>query len=63
MANKELSAEKKALSSTDIWYIYNDFYGRFSDFMTLHRMKEEEISVSEYIIHVDNFLASYTIEG
>jgi len=63
VANKELSAEKKALSSTDIWYIYNDFYGRFSDFMTLHRMKEEEISVSEYIIHVDNFLASYTIEG
>lgn len=62
VANKELPAEKTTLSSTDIWYIYNDFYGSFSDFMTFHRMKEEEVSVTEYIMHVDNFLASYTIE-
>lgn len=62
VANKELPIEKTALSSTDIWYIYNDFYGSFSDFMTIHRMKEEEISVIEYIMHVDNFLSTYTIE-
>lgn len=63
VANRDLSRDLKALSSSDIWYIYNDFYGKFSDFMTIHHLKEEEISVSEYIDHVDNFLASYAIEA
>ena len=62
VANRELSKEQKSFSSSDIWYIYNDFYGKFSDFMTSHHMKEEEISVSEYISHVDNFLGTYSLE-
>lgn len=62
VANRELSEEQKSFSSSDIWYIYNDFYGKFSDFMTSHHMKEEEISVSEYISHVDNFLGTYSLE-
>lgn len=57
VVNKDLPKELKSLSSSDIWYIYNDFYGCFSDFMTHHNMREEEVSVSEYISHVDNFLA------
>lgn len=59
VANRKLSEKLKSLSSSDIWYIYNDFYGQFSDFMTAHHMKEEEVSVSEYISHVDLFLATY----
>lgn len=62
VASKPLPEDKKSLSSSDIWYIYNDFYARFSDFMTVHHMKEEEVSVAEYISHVDSFLASYSIE-
>lgn len=61
VVNKDLPKELKTLSSSDIWYIYNDFYGRFSDFMTSHNMREDEISTSEYISHVDIFLASYAI--
>ena len=57
VVNKDLPKELKSLSSSDIWYIYNDFYGCFSDFMTHHNMREEEVSVSEYILHVDNLLA------
>lgn len=62
VVNKILPDKLTALSSSDIWYIYNDFYGIFSDFMTRHHMQEDEISISEYISHVDKFLASYTIE-
>ena len=62
VANKDLSDENKSLSSSDIWYIYNDFYGQFSDFMLTRHMKEEEVSVMEYISHVDNFLTTYTFE-
>lgn len=63
VANKELSPAIKNLSSSDIWYIYNDFYGKFSDFMMIHHMKDEEVSVYEYLSHVDKFLATYTIEA
>lgn len=61
VANRELPDKLKSLSSSDIWYIYNDFYGQFTDYMTLHHMKEEEVSVSEYISYVDRFLSTYTI--
>ena len=63
VANREFSPAIKNLSSSDIWYIYNDFYGKFSDFMTIHHMKDEEVSVPEYLSHVDRFLATYTIES
>jgi len=62
VASKPMPEEKRALSSSDIWYIYNDFYGQYSDYMTTHHMKDEEVSVAEYISYVDDFLASYSID-
>lgn len=63
VANKELPHEIKSLSSSDVWYIYNDFYGKFSDFMMIHHMKDEEVSVHEYLSYVDSFLVTYIIEA
>lgn len=62
VVNRDLPESKKVLSSSDIWYIYNDFYARYSDYMDAHRLKDEEVSVSEYISLVDKFLATYTWE-
>lgn len=63
VANKAMPSHISKLSSRDIWYIYNDFYGRFSDYTDRHHMKDDEISVSEYINHVDEFLQTYTISN
>ena len=63
VANKSMPYHISKLSSRDIWYIYNDFYGRFTDYTDKHQMKDDEISVSEYINHVDRFLQTYTISN
>ena len=62
VANKDFPEDMTEHSSSDIWYIYNDFYGQFSDFMMSHHMKEEEVSVHEYISRVNSFLASYKVK-
>ena len=63
VANKSMPYHISKLSSRDIWYIYNDFYGQFTDYTDKHQMKDDEISVSEYINHVDRFLQTYTISN
>lgn len=57
--NKILPAVLKDYSATDIWYLYNDFYGKFSDYMTIHHLKEDEVSVNEYLGHVNKFLMDH----
>lgn len=63
IANKEFPEEKKSLSSSDIWYIYNDFNGHFTDWKDDHGFKDEEISVTEYLSHIGTFLASHIIDS
>ena len=59
LAKRECSKEISSFSSTEIWYIYNDFYATFTDNMAKHKMKEEEISALEFIDEVDTFLKEY----
>lgn len=56
VVNRNLPKELKEFSSSDIWYKYNDFYGSFSDHMTLHNMKDDEISIPEYLEFIDSYL-------
>lgn len=56
VANRALTKELKEYSSSDIWYKYNDFYGSFSDYMTIHHMKDEEISIPEYLDFINSYL-------
>jgi len=62
VVNRELSKTLKSYSYSDIWYKYNDFYGSFSDFMTIHNLKDEEISVTEYLEYIDSFLKDNPVE-
>jgi len=62
VVNRELSKTLKSYSYSDIWYKYNDFYGSFSDFMTIHNLKDEEISVTEYLEYIDTFLKDNPVE-
>ena len=62
VVNRELSKTLKSYSYSDIWYKYNDFYGSFSDFMTIHNLKDEEISVIEYLEYIDSFLKDNPVE-
>lgn len=57
VVNRNLSQEIKAYSSSDIWYKYNDFYGNFSDYMTINHLNDEEISIKEYLEYIDSYLA------
>ena len=59
LAKRECPKEISSFSSTEIWYIYNDFYATFTDNMAKHKMKEEEISALEFIDEVDTFLKAY----
>ena len=56
VANSDVSKTLKDFSSSDIWYKYNDFYGSFSDHMTIHHLKDEEVSISEYLEYIDSYL-------
>ena len=58
VANRELPENVKDYSPSDIWYKYNDFYASFSDHMTMHKMKDDEISVREYMNFIDRYLSS-----
>ena len=62
VVNRELSKTLKSYSYSDIWYKYNDFYGSFSDFLTIHNLKDEEISVIEYLEYIDSFLKDNPVE-
>ena len=62
VVNRELSKTLKSYSYSDIWYKYNDFYGSFSDFLTIHNLKDEEISVTEYLEYIDSFLKDNPVE-
>lgn len=57
--NKKLPDSLKDYSATNIWYLYNDFYGKFSDYMINNHLKDDEVSVNEYLTHVDKFLMDY----
>lgn len=57
--NKSISKDLKSYSASDIWYQYNDFYGSFSDHMNAHHMKDEEISVAEYMQYIDTYLEEH----
>ena len=46
----------KNYSSTEIWYLYNDFQASFHNFMINHKMKEEDVSIKEFIMRIDEFL-------
>jgi hypothetical protein len=61
VVNRDLPPTLKSFSSSDIWYKYNDFYGSFSDYMTIHHMKDEEISISEYLEFIDKYLVDTSI--
>ncbi len=61
VVNRDLPSTLKSFSSSDIWYKYNDFYGSFSDYMTIHHMKDEEISISEYLEFIDKYLVDTSI--
>lgn len=61
VVNRDLPPTLKSFSSSDIWYKYNDFYGSFSDYMTIHHMKDEEISISEYLEFIDKYLVETSI--
>ena len=56
VANRNLPQELRSYSYSDIWYKYNDFYGSFSDFMENHNLKDEEISVPEYLGYINSYL-------
>ncbi len=56
VVNRDLRQELKGYSSSDIWYKYNDFYASFSDFMMIHHLKDEEISIPEYLEYIDSYL-------
>lgn len=58
VANRELPENVKDYSPSDIWYKYNDFYASFSDHMTMHKMKDDEVSVREYMNFIDRYLSS-----
>lgn len=58
VANRELPENVKDYSPSYIWYKYNDFYASFSDHMTMHKMKDDEISVREYMNFIDRYLSS-----
>ncbi len=51
-----ISDELKQYSSEEVWNRYNYFYGSFSDHMLKHTMKDEEISVPEYLDFIDSYL-------
>ena len=61
VVHRDLPATLKSFSSSDIWYKYNDFYGSFSDYMTIHNLKDEEISIPEYLEFVDTYLGDSSI--
>lgn len=61
VVNRDLSPTLKNFSSSDIWYKYNDFYGSFSDYMTIHHLKDEEISIPEYLEFIDKYLVDISI--
>lgn len=61
VVNRNLSTALKSFSSSDIWYKYNDFYGSFSDYMTIHHLKDEEISIPEYLNYIDSYLNDNSI--
>ena len=58
VANRNLPQELRSYSYSDIWYKYNDFYGSFSDFMENHNLKDEEISVPEYLGYINSYQMS-----
>lgn len=57
-----ISRKFRSFSYSDVWYKYNDFYGSFSDYMTIHHLKDEEISIAEYLEYIDSYLKDRTIE-
>ena len=61
VVNRDLPQGIMAYSSSDIWYKYNDFYGSFSDYMTIHHLKDEEISITEYLGYIDYYLTENPI--
>ena len=61
VVNRDLPPTLKSFSSSDIWYKYNDFYGSFSDYMTIHHLKDEEISIPEYLEFIDKYLVDISI--
>ena len=61
VVNRDLPPTLKSFSSSDIWYKYNDFYGSFSDYMTIHHLKDEEISIPEYLDFIDKYLMDISI--
>lgn len=61
VVNRDLPPTLKSFSSSDIWYKYNDFYGSFSDYMTIHHLKDEEISIPEYLDFIDKYLGEISI--
>lgn len=61
VANRDMPKELRDFSYSDIWYKYNDFYGSFSDHMKNHNLKDEEISIPEYLEYIDSYLTNNSI--
>lgn len=61
VVNRDLPPTLKSFSSSDIWYKYNDFYGSFSDYMTIHHLKDKEISIPEYLEFIDKYLVDFSV--
>ena len=62
VVNRDLPPKIKSFSSSDIWYKYNDFYGSFSDYMTINHLKDEEISIPEYLEFIDKYFVNTSID-
>ena len=62
VVNRDLPPKLKSFSSSDIWYKYNDFYGSFSDYMTINHLKDEEISIPEYLEFIDKYFVNTSID-
>lgn len=56
VADDNISDDMKVHSGAQIWVKYNVFYGAYSDYLKDHNMKEDEISIKEFIHYVDSYL-------
>lgn len=60
--NEKLSKSQKSVSSHTIWYDYNKFQVGFDEYKQKNNLKDEEISVAEYIEYVKEHFSSKNSE-
>lgn len=53
--NIELDNSLKVISSSQIWYEYNEFQVGYESFKKEHNLTDKEISVTEYVAYVKDY--------